>query len=187
MNRTPASLLERLHRPGEREAWDRFVELYTPFIFYWARRVGLRDEEASDLVQDVFTVLLARLPEFTYDPSRSFRAWLRTVTLNTWRERCRRLAAEPRESAPVDLTTLSATEAESLWDAEQSQHIARRALELMQRDFQPATWKACWETVAQGRPPAEVAAELGLSVGAVYAAKFRVLARLREELVGLID
>jgi RNA polymerase sigma-70 factor (ECF subfamily) len=187
MDTTSASLLERLRRPGERQAWDRFVELYTPFLFYWARRVGLQGEEADDLVQDVFTTLLGKLPEFVYDPSRSFRAWLRTVALNTWRERCRRQAAEPRANGDIDWATLSASEAESLWDAEQSQRLIRRALELMQSDFQPATWKACWETVAVGRPIAEVAAELDMSVGAVYAARFRVLARLREELAGLID
>jgi RNA polymerase sigma-70 factor (ECF subfamily) len=187
MDKTSASLLERLRHPGDRQAWDHFVDLYTPFLFYWARRVGLRDQDASDLVQDVFTALLGKLPVFVYDPSRSFRAWLRTVALNTWRERCRRQASEPHAGGTVDWASLPMTEAESLWDAEESQGLMRRALELMQRDFQPATWKACWETVAIGRPPAEVAAELDMSVGAVYAAKFRVLARLREELAGLID
>ncbi len=57
----------------------------------------------------------------------------------------------------------------------------------MRADFQEKTWKACWETVALGRPAAAVAAELDLSVGAVYAAKFRVLERLRQELHGLLD
>ena len=121
----------------------------------------------------------ASCPNSPYDPSRSFRAWLRTVALNTWRERCRRQAAEPRAGGVVDWASLSTSQAESLWDGEQSQRLIRRALELMQTDFQQATWTACWETVSLGRPPAEVAAELGVSVGAVYAARFRVQQRLR--------
>jgi RNA polymerase sigma-70 factor (ECF subfamily) len=62
-----------------------------------------------------------------------------------------------------------------------------RALEIMQAQFQPATWKACWEHPAVGRAAAEVAAELGTSEGAVYVATHRVLRRLREELEGLLD
>src|SRR5687768_5078078 len=79
MNETSASLLERLRRPADAEAWSRFVELYTPVLFAWARGVGLQDADAADLVQDVLAGLLRSLPTFQYDPGKSFRAWLRTV------------------------------------------------------------------------------------------------------------
>ena len=72
-------------------------------------------------------------------------------------------------------------------EAEYRQHLLTRAMQLMQADFQPATWKACWEVVVKDRAAAEVAAELGLSVGAVHAARFRILARLRQELKGMLD
>jgi RNA polymerase sigma-70 factor (ECF subfamily) len=65
--------------------------------------------------------------------------------------------------------------------------LVGRALELMRAEFQPTTWKACWECVVNSRPAADVAAELGISVGAVYMAKSRVLSRLRQELTGLLD
>jgi RNA polymerase sigma-70 factor (ECF subfamily) len=188
MNTTHVSLLERLRQPGEREAWERFVELYTPLLYYWARRVGLQPEDASDLVQDVFAVLVQKLPEFTYDRHKSFRGWLRAVTLNKWRENQRRLARVPAnglEDGVDDLADLNG--AVDLWEAEYRKHLVGRALRVMQTDFQPTTWKACWEHVACGRPAAQVAAELGISVGAVHAAKFRVLARLRQELDGLMD
>jgi RNA polymerase sigma-70 factor (ECF subfamily) len=80
MHTTPPSLLERLRQPAEQQAWERFVELYTPLIYYWAHRVGLEGHDAADLVQDVFTVLVQKLPEFHYDPQKSFRSWLHTVT-----------------------------------------------------------------------------------------------------------
>ncbi len=85
------------------------------------------------------------------------------------------------------LSSADPTPDEAIWEAEYRQQVAHRALELMQTDFEPATWKACWEVVAAGRRVAEVAAELGMTPGAVSAAKFRVLARLREELAGLVD
>jgi RNA polymerase sigma-70 factor (ECF subfamily) len=187
MHTTPASLLERLRQPDPRAAWDRFVELYTPLLYYWARRVGLQESDAADLVQEVFTVLLQKLPEFTYDRSKSFRGWLRTLTLNKWRERQRRAGARREEGAAARPELAGPDAAEALWEAEYQQHLVRRALEVMQREFQPATWKACWAVVVEGRSPAEVGAELGLSTGAVRSAKFRVLCRLQEELAGLLD
>jgi RNA polymerase sigma-70 factor (ECF subfamily) len=87
---TSPSLLERLRRPDEQSAWARFVELYTPLLYSWARRAGLQAADAADLVQDVFAVLVRQMPAFVYAPGKSFRGWLRTVTLNKWREKRRR-------------------------------------------------------------------------------------------------
>ncbi len=188
MTRTPSSLLERLRQPFEPEAWARFVALYTPLIYSWARRVGLQEPDAADLVQDVFVTLLRVLPTFAYDREQSFRKWLRTVTLNRWRKDRRRPQHRvvQGQEGRVDAVAVGA-DPEACWEAEYRQHLVDRALHLMRTDFEEATWKACWETAAVGRPAAEVAAELGLSVGAVYAAKFRVLNRLRRELHGLLD
>jgi RNA polymerase sigma-70 factor (ECF subfamily) len=77
--------------------------------------------------------------------------------------------------------------AEAFWETEYNQCLACRALTIMRSDFRESTWKACWETVVAGRCAAEVAAELGLTVGAVHAAKFRVLDRLRQELQGMLE
>jgi RNA polymerase sigma-70 factor (ECF subfamily) len=188
MERTPASLLERLRHPGDAEAWARFVALYAPLIFSWGRRVGLQEQDADDLVQDVLLALVRALPGFHYDRHKSFRRWLRTVTLNKWRDRGKRRGTQPLPGGPNGLENLPSPEdPDAFWDAEYRRHLAERALRVMQADFQPATWKACWEYVACGRPAAEVAAEVGLSTGAVYAASFRVLHRLRQELAGILD
>jgi RNA polymerase sigma-70 factor (ECF subfamily) len=188
MTKTPSSLLERLRQPFEPEAWARFVSLYTPLIYSWGRRAGLQEQDAADLVQDVFVTLLQVLPTFTYDAHKGFRSWLRTVTLNAWRDRRKRRASRP---LPGDEAALAAAVApdglESFWDAEFRQELVSRALAVMQADFRPATWKAFWEQVVAGRPAREVAAELALSPGAAYAAKFRVLDRLRQELAGMLD
>src|SRR2546421_13117696 len=71
---TPASLLERLRQPAAPAAWNRFVELYTPVLYAWTRRLGLQPADAADLVQDVFTILVQKLPTFQYDKQKSFHA-----------------------------------------------------------------------------------------------------------------
>jgi len=187
MTKTPASLLERLRDSFDADAWTRFVALYTPLIYSWGRRVGLQDQDAADLVQDVFVTLLQVLPTFTYDRRQSFRRWLWTVTINKWRKDRKlpdnRMVSGQDKPEPVAVVD----DLEAAWEAEYQQHLVNQALRLMRADFEEATWKACWEMVAAGRPAAAVAAELGLTVGAVYAAKFRVLKRLRRDLQGLLD
>jgi RNA polymerase sigma-70 factor (ECF subfamily) len=188
MHTTSASLLVRLREPNQSDAWSRFVALYTPLLFTWARRVGLNDTDAADLIQDVFTVLLQKLPEFTYDRHRSFRGWLRIVTLNKWRENRRRKSPLPLADGDADLNGVPDPAPEdAFWEAEYRRHLVARAIQLMQEDFEATTWKACWEFVVSGRPAAEVASELAVSVDVVYSAKSRVLRRLREELDGLMD
>src|SRR6516225_8631890 len=100
MHTTSASLLERLRLPTDQAAWERFVQLYTPLLYYWARHLGLQPNAAADLVQDVLTALVQKLPEFVYDRDKSFRNWLRTLTLNRWRNNRRRRAV-PVLDAPV--------------------------------------------------------------------------------------
>jgi RNA polymerase sigma-70 factor (ECF subfamily) len=182
-NSTHVSLLERLRQPSDADAWERLVRLYTPLLLYWARRLGLQDPDAADLVQDVLIVLMQKLPEFRYQPGKSFRGWMRTVLMNKWRDRPHRAGPAPLDSAvqpeaPTD---------DNLEEREYRLFVMGQALRMMAADFEPATWQACWNTVVLDRPAAEVAAELGMTVNAVYLAKSRVLARLRQDLAGLLD
>src|SRR5437764_916337 len=94
MDTTPSSLLEVLRRSPSEAHWGRFVEVYTPLLFAWANRLGLTGQDAADLVQDVFVVLVKQLPAFDYDAQKSFRAWLKTILLNLWRKRRRKQAVE---------------------------------------------------------------------------------------------
>jgi len=183
MATTSFSLLQRLRSPEDEVAWNRFVDLYTPLLYYWLRRTGLQQADAVDVVQEVFALLLRKLPEFSYDGNKSFRGWLRMVTLNKCRELGRRRSLPVGDGASVEPE--ADDELAQLWDAEYHRHLAARALEVIQESFEPTTWKACWETIVHDRPPAEVAAELGITVNAVYLAKSRVLRCLRQELDGL--
>jgi RNA polymerase sigma-70 factor (ECF subfamily) len=187
MSRTPASLLEQLRQPNPQSAWVQFVKLYTPLIYRWARGTGLPSQDASDLVQDVFLVLVEKMPDFEYDRAKSFRAWLRTVTLNKWRDRCRWISGQPALAGAAE--TIASNIPDPVWldEREYRQQLVAGAMDLLESEFQPTTWRAFRECAVAGRCARVVASELGLSVNAVYLARSRVLRRLRQELTGLLD
>jgi len=107
--------------------------------------------------------------------------------MNRWRNSLRQ-AANALQAGPDGLSAVAdPQDQDEMIEAEYRQHLLSNALELMRSEFPVKTWKACWEHVVMGRPAAEVAAELGIVSGAVYVAKSRVLARVRQELAGLLD
>jgi RNA polymerase sigma-70 factor (ECF subfamily) len=185
MHSTPASLLDRLRRPNEADAWSHFVELYTPFLYGWACRHGLGETDAADLVQDVLLLLVRKLPDFEYRRDGSFRQWLRSVTLNKWRETQRR--RQPGLSE-VDVANLPAPAEDSrLEEVEYRRRLVQHALSRLRDEFYPSVWRLFDDHVGQGRSAQEVATQHGVTLGAVYAAKSKVLRRLRQELSGLVD
>jgi RNA polymerase sigma-70 factor (ECF subfamily) len=187
MHTTSASLIERLRQPAAHAAWVRFVEIYTPLLYTWAGRLGLSADDAADLVQDVLTLLVQKLPAFAYQPEQRFRGWLWTLTLNQCRARQRRRAL-PVDADKGQLAEVAAPEGvEGVDEAEYRDYVVGRVLRLIQNEFQESTWRAFWENVAEDRPAAEVADRLGMTVAAVYAAKARVLRRLRQEVHLLLD
>lgn len=92
MDTTPVTLLERLRTPGGDDAWCELAALVTPLLLVWGRRIGLSRDDADDLAQDMLTVLVDKLRSFDYDSARSFRAWLKTIAMNKWRQRQRKSA-----------------------------------------------------------------------------------------------
>lgn len=182
---TQSSLLVRLRMRDDSEAWSHFVRLYTPLLHHWVTRLGVESHRVNDLVQEVFVVLLGRVSLIADDPPKSFRAWLRTVTLNKCRDYFRRQKRAVEPQLMDQLEVAEADPAALLTEQEYRTHVAQAALRLMRHAFSESTWRACWEHVARGRAAADVAKELGISVNAVYLARGRVLKRLRMELDGL--
>ncbi len=189
LDTTSPTLLDRLASDANGVAWGSFVDLYTPMLLAWCRRLGLSDADSADLVQTVFLTLYEKLPEFRYDPARSFRAWLKTVLMNAWRNQARKKrTGMPDAVGTLDPDSIPDTDPRlELEEAEYRAHLVRRALLLMQEHFESSTWQACWEFVVNDRPANDVAAELGLTVNAVYLAKSRVLRHLRQELRGFLE
>lgn len=188
MDSTSESLLRRLRQPDQEAAWQRFVRLYAPLIFHWGMNHGLSSDDAADLVQEVMALLVEKLPKFEYDPTKRFRGWLRTVTLNKANDLHRRNAARPATALVDASPQISVADAVDLFaEAEYRHFLVRRALELMQSEFDERSWRACWQHVVEGRTASDVALDLGVTVNMVYLAKSRILARLRQELADLID
>ena len=171
----------------DQEAWNRFVDLYTPMIYRWALRIGLPKSDASDLVQEIFVTLSQKLPSFRYDETKNFRSWLKTVTSNRTKDFLRRHAHQAVDGGSLGSKVLSPDNVEFLSDQEYNQHLTARIAQFMKTEFEESTWQACWRTVVQGESVQEVSQSLGMTPNAVYVARSRVLRRLRAELHGLLD
>ncbi len=186
MDSTSPSLMKRLANTGDDDAWSRFVELFTPLIFYWAQKAGLNSSEASELVQDVICTVFQKMPGFEYNPEKTFRGWLRTVTINKACDLMRR-KAKLQEAHGLEANIETPDAAALFAEAEYRENLVHRALRILKSEFTDATWNAFWQYVAEGRDADQVAKDLEISVNSVYLAKSRVLRRLREEFSEVLD
>jgi RNA polymerase sigma factor (sigma-70 family) len=192
---TRPSLLARIRDPRDGVAWAEFVDIYGPLVYDYGRRRGLQDADAADLTQDVLRAMATAAGRFAYDPARgAFRSWLFTVTRRKLLDSARRRRPGDRGTGDTDVQWRLEEEEVGHsqgrdededgieWDRAFRQRLLDWAAESVRGEFRPATWQAFWLCAVEGRPPREASASLGMSVGAVYAAKCRVLARLREEI-----
>jgi len=191
---TSASLLERLSDRSDSEAWTRLVELYSPLIRGWLGRYELSGSDADDLSQTVLTAVVANLPNFEHNGRvGAFRTWLRTITVNSVRQKFRRdrkTAGSPGGSAFLaSLDELDDPDSglSHVWDQAHDAHVLRTVLTWAEPEFEPRTWLAFRRQVFDEARPKTVAAELEMTVNAVLVAKSKILKRLRELSRGLID
>ena len=182
---TRPSLLVRLHDPANDDAWREFIRIYEPAVYRFARRRGLQNADAVELTQEVLARVVRSIPGWDTSRSKgSFRSWLfavaRSRLIDAWRANARSQAAlgEPLGSAPLGKVA-DANDTDAL-SFELRKEMIRVAAESIRPEFHPSTWDAFVRTAITGESIAEVATQLKLSAGAVYAARSRVLARLRE-------
>jgi RNA polymerase sigma-70 factor (ECF subfamily) len=183
---TRASLLARLRDPLDAAAWAQFIEIYTPLVYGYARKQGLQHADAADLAQDVFGAVAGAIQRLQYDPRLgTFRGWLFTfVRRRLARHRAargNRFRGSGNTHVQRLLEQCPAPEAmEAQWEAEWRTRLFAWACEQARRDVTDSTWQAFWRTAVDGHPCKQVAADLGLSVAAVYLARSRIVARLKE-------
>lgn len=184
---TRASLLVRIRNGQDREAWRQFVQVYAPVVYGFARKRGLQDADAADLMQEVLRSVAVAAGRLDYDAGKgSFRGWLYTVTRNkifNFLDSRRRRESPSGDSAERERLEeqMAPTDSEADWDREYERRLSAFAMERVRGEFQDATWRAFWITAVEGKSAREAGETLGMSVGAVYVARSRVLARLREE------
>jgi RNA polymerase sigma-70 factor (ECF subfamily) len=182
---TRVSLLARVRDVGDGRAWAEFVDLYAPLVYRLGRRHGLQDADAADLTQDVLRAVVGAMPRFDYDFRRgSFRGWLFTVARNRLRKLFQARRRQPQGSGdPASDAVLQqqpAAEDVARWEREYRERLFGWAAEKARENFRPATWQAFWRTAVGGEDARQVGVSLGMSVGAVYIARNRALARIRQ-------
>jgi RNA polymerase sigma-70 factor (ECF subfamily) len=182
---TRPSLLIRLRDTADTEAWIEFVRLYTPLVFSYCARHGLQEADAADVSQEVMRVAAKAMPGFQYDPNRGrFHAWLLQTTRHRLHKFFTRAQREPRAASETAIERHfdqeSGPDEQARWEDEYRQRLFDWAAEKARPEFHSATWEAFWLTAVDSVSVKEVAAKLGISVGAIYIARSRVIARLRE-------
>jgi RNA polymerase sigma-70 factor (ECF subfamily) len=188
---TSPTLLGRLRQsPADEGAWAHFVERYGPRIYGWCRQGGLQEADAEDVTQTVLARLAARMRSFTYDPAKSFRGWLRTLTRNAWSDffqagqrggRATGTAATHDALARLPARDDLVARLEHEFD----QEVLEEATARVRLRVEPATWESFRLLAVEGLSGAEAARRLNRTAAAVFKARVRVQALLRDEVTRL--
>ncbi len=185
---TSHSLIFRVKNPADAAAWTEFLGIYQPVVFRMALRRGLQDADAQDVMQQVFLSISKSIEGWTPgDLQPPFRAWLTTIARNAI---TKALTRRPRDAATGSTSMVELLEAQpdpqattAEIQAEARKELIRWATEQIRSEFSEATWNVFWLTAIEGVPIAEVAKSTGRSAGAVYVARYRVIARLKEKVL----
>jgi RNA polymerase sigma-70 factor (ECF subfamily) len=183
---TSATLLNRVRSPRDQEAWNEFVERYGRRIYGWCRKWGLQEADAEDVTQDVLLRLASKMRGFAYDPSRSFRGWLRTLTHHAWSDfladRKRPGAGSGDGEVTRALEQAEARDDLTRWlDEEFTRALFEEASARVRLRVRPHTWEAFRLTAVEGKSGAEAAALLGMQVATVFVARSKVQKMLLDE------
>jgi RNA polymerase sigma-70 factor (ECF subfamily) len=190
---TSDSVLNGIVASPNDDAWRRFDDLYRPLLRAWVARAGVPASDADDLVQEVLFVVSRKIGKFERRGKGAFRAWLRAILANELRDYFCGQKNRPIATGGSDfqswLEQLKSQDSalSQLLDREHDDHVVASLLRTVQGDFVPETWQAFLRHVQEGKPAGRVAEALGLSLNSVLLAKSRVLKRLRQEAVGLVD
>jgi RNA polymerase sigma-70 factor (ECF subfamily) len=168
-------------------AWQEFMKLYGPVVYGFARKRGLQDADAADLMQDVMRSVSSAIGRLEYDRSQgTFRGWLFTITRNRIFNFLSARRLRPQGTGDTAMNRQldaqsAANDGADVWELEYQRRLASLAMERVKKEFQETTWQAFWLTAVEGQSAGDVSKKIGMSTGAIYVAKSRVLARLKEE------
>ncbi|HWN96925.1 MAG TPA: sigma-70 family RNA polymerase sigma factor [Methylomirabilota bacterium] len=184
---TRRTLLNRLRNLDDQESWRTFFDLYWRLLYNVARKSGLDDPGAQEIVQETVIAVARKMPEFRYDPARgTFRQWLLRITRRRIVDHLRRVYRQPlkAEVAPdlldeeeehaAAITDQSASAIDRVWDEEWEQSTFDAAVARVRAAINPRHFQVFDYCVLKGWPASKVAATLGLNAAQVYLAKHRV-------------
>jgi RNA polymerase sigma-70 factor (ECF subfamily) len=187
-SQTSPTLLGRLRQnPIDQAAWEAFVDRYGPKIQAWCRHWNLQEADAHDVMQDVMLKLARKISTFEYDPTKSFRAWLRTLTHHAWSDFVDdRRRARVNQSLPADAgqweTTRAGEDLVQRLDGLFEQEQLEEAMARVRLRVKPHTWQAFHLQALDGLSGAETSKKLEMTATAVFVARSRVQRMLQEEM-----
>lgn len=189
---TEITLLARIRDPADELAWTQFIDIYRPVIYRVARRRGLQDADANDLVQEALRSVARAIDRWQPDPRLgSFRSWLFRVCHNAMvsllKRESRRIrgTGDPQVAEWIDQCPDSDSGVTQHFELEYRRRLFEWSLEQAKGEVCDVTWQAFYRVSVLNHAPQEVASALGIRVGSVYVAKHRVINRLRNIVTAL--
>lgn len=197
MDETSNSLLVSVREGSSQEAWDTLVACYTPFVRSILLARGIKVSDLDDVMQNVLSVVVRRIPEFERERVGSFRAWIRSICANCLLEHYRKKArseakgergtGESKMARVLQELADPASDLSRYWDEEHDAYLLARLLTKVEDEFRPNTFNAFQRLAIKNESVDEVAADLGITVNAAFVARSKVLKRLRQIAAGMID
>jgi RNA polymerase sigma factor (sigma-70 family) len=202
LNQTRASLLNRLKDLDDQESWQDFYDTYSNLIYQVALKSGLSDIEAQEVLQETMIRIAKKMPDFKYDPARSFKGFLLHETGYRIKEQFRRRHAERQapDRQPGGTTRTATIERipdpvagsvlEELWNEEWEKNAFDRAIQKVKRLIREGKvngrqYQLFDLYVIKQWPPQKVAETMGVKVGQVHLAKHRISALIKKEIKSL--
>lgn len=188
MSETSLSLIDRVRHSGDEASWEELAQLYTPLLQRWAAKSQIQPSDCNDLVQEVLMAVHQSVDSFEHSGrTGAFRAWLRSILIhrisNYWRTRRNAAVGQGGSDFHDFLQNLSdpTSDLSQLWDREHDATVLAHLIERVSVGFSPTSVEAFKRTALRGESAARVAADLEISVNAVFVAKSRILSELRRQ------
>ena len=188
---TNHSLVARVKNLGDGASWVEFMGIYQPVVYRMAKRRGLQDADAHDVMQQVFVSIAGAIERWESSAELPpFRAWLTTITRNAI---SKALSRRPRDRATGSTSVMEQLNAvadtgegsDEEFAVEARRQMFRWAAQRVRIEFAPATWDMFWRTSVMGESASDVATASERTTGAVYIARHRVIDRMKEEIADL--
>jgi RNA polymerase sigma factor (sigma-70 family) len=189
---TRRSLVERLADWGDRKRWQEFFDTYWKLIYSAARKSGLTDAEAQEVVQETVITVAKKIDKLKYDPAiGSFKGWLLQIT--RWRiadqfrkrdpaEALRPGSADDHSTATIERVSDSrVVDLEALWEKEWRENLFEAAITRVKKKVDPKQFQIFDCYVRKEWPARKVAERLRVSIGQVYLARHRISALIKKE------